>query len=135
MLNKLLTPIVNKLEARRKKVKQKLELANQKQTVDYLIQGYQFLKWAEKQLPNRHAKKAFLRRLLQEGITENETVKYFATNLHMFQSRMNFMEQQKKDRYNPIKRIKAFIAQYKAKKLAQKKKTEKPLATDKEVKA
>lgn len=86
--------------------------------------GYKFLKWAENQLPNRHAKKVFLRRLLQEGITENETVKYFAVNLHMFQSRMEFMEQQKKDRFNPIKRAKAFVAKLKAKKAVKAKKEE-----------
>jgi len=118
----LLRPVVKKLEARRQKVKKSLELADQKQTVDYLVMGYKFLKWAENQLPNRHAKKAFLKRLLKEGITENQTVRYFATNLHMFQSRMQFMEDQKRARFNPIKRIKGFIAQRKAKKVAKVKK-------------
>jgi len=54
--------------SRRKKQKE------YKQFITSLKQGYNFLKWIEKQLPNRKVRKLFLKDLIKHGVVNNKTL-------------------------------------------------------------
>lgn len=72
------------LYARKLKKQQALQKKRMAKSYRYLQMGAQFLKWADSQFPNRHARKQFHRDVLKNGAVHSRFVEYFADKIDVY---------------------------------------------------